>query len=67
VAPPDAREQSPEELAADQRRREQVELRRAAEAVDEDDVREHERRAEKADYLRAKLEQQADSERDAGG
>jgi hypothetical protein len=43
--------------------REEVELARAASAEEEES--QHVRRAEKADYLRQKLEERADSEREA--
>jgi hypothetical protein len=36
---------------------------RAKSAVDEDEVEQHERRADKARYLREKLEERAESER----
>jgi len=49
-----------------------VQARRAAEeqeladaATDAEEAAQHERRAEKAQYLREKLEQRAESERDA--
>ncbi len=54
---------APEELAADQERRERAERERAAEAVSERETRAHERRAEQAGYLREKLEEQAESDR----
>ena len=54
-----------EELRLDQLRREMDEKRRAEEAEQEDDTATHDRRAMKAEYLRAKLEQRAESERAA--
>ena len=42
--------------------REQAERERAREALDEQETREHERRAEKAGYLREKLDERAASE-----
>jgi hypothetical protein len=65
VPPPDA--QSPEELAAVQRRRERIERDLAAGAQDEREAREHGRRAAKAGYLEEKLADQAESDRQAGG
>jgi hypothetical protein len=38
-------------------------LRRAREAESEEDTKTHERRAQKSDYLREKLEERAESER----
>jgi hypothetical protein len=60
---PDGHDDSPEELAADQDRRARLERERAAEATDDREVRAHERRAEKAGYLREKLEDQVEAER----
>jgi hypothetical protein len=40
--------------------------RLAGEATEEEEFAQHERRAEKADYLREKLEERERSERDAG-
>jgi hypothetical protein len=54
-----------QELRLDQLRREEAERERADEAVDPDDTDQHEARAAKAGYLRAKLEQRADAERRA--
>jgi hypothetical protein len=42
------------------------ERRLAQEATDEDEFAQHERRAEKADYLREKLEERERSEREIG-
>lgn len=55
-----------QELRVDQLRREMEEKRRAEESVDENDTATHDRRAMKAEYLRAKLEQRAEAERAAG-
>jgi hypothetical protein len=62
VAAPDRQDQTPEELAADQARRQRVEREQAADASDEHDERVHERRAEKAEYLRGKLDDQRDAD-----
>jgi len=50
-----------EQLRAIQDEREDAERRRAAEAPSPGDERAHRRRAEKAAYLREKLDEQADS------
>jgi hypothetical protein len=39
-------------------------MRRAREAESEEDTKTHERRAEKSEYLRDKLEERAESERE---
>jgi hypothetical protein len=52
-----------QELRIEQLQREATERERADAALDEDEADQHERRAEKATYLREKLEQRADSER----
>jgi hypothetical protein len=62
VPAPDGQDQTPEELAADQAARERAERERAADSRDEHDVRVHERRAEKAEYLRGKLDDQRDAD-----
>jgi hypothetical protein len=68
MPPPDDHDGTPAELAANQDERERVERERAAEATDDRDARAHERRAEKAGYLRQKLEDQVEAERpDADG
>ena len=54
------------ELRVEQIQRERVHRRAAAETPLEDDAREHDRRAERAAYLREKLEERAASEREAG-
>lgn len=54
-----------QELRIEQLRREQGERERAAEGVTPDDTEQHERRADKASYLREKLEERAEAEREA--
>ena len=54
-----------EELRVAQLQREQAERDRAARGTSEDDTEQHERRAEKAAYLRDKLEERARAEREA--
>jgi hypothetical protein len=56
-----------EELRLTQADRERAERRLADEAPEEQETAQHERRADKARYLREKLEQRAESEREAGG
>ena len=56
-------EHTTEELTVIQAQREAEERRRAKSAVDEDEVEQHERSADKARYLREKLEERAESER----
>ena len=51
-----------EELRADQARRESAEREMAAEAADPEEARAHARRAERAAYLREKLDEQARSQ-----
>jgi hypothetical protein len=51
-----------EELRKAQLQREVAERERAGAAVDEEELSQHERRAEKAAYLRRKLEERAESE-----
>lgn len=53
-----------EELRLEQQRREDDERTRAETTPDEDEAAQHDRRAEKARYLREKLEERAQSERD---
>jgi hypothetical protein len=52
-----------EELKIVQAGREAAEREAAEAAVDDDEFAQHERRADKARYLREKLEQRAESER----
>ncbi len=54
-----------EELRERQLERERAERRRSADAEAEEDTRTHRRRAEKAHYLRAKLEERAEAEDEA--
>ena len=53
-----------EELRSEQERRASEEARRAREAESEEETKSHARRAEKSEYLREKLEERAESERD---
>lgn len=55
-----------EELRRAQARRVREELELAQSSAEEEEESQHERRAEKADYLRQKLEERAESERQAG-
>jgi hypothetical protein len=57
-------EQETEELKKRQLQREADEQQRARSAPDEEETAQHERRADKARYLREKLEQRAASERE---
>ena len=54
-----------EELRLSQIRRETAERKEAERALSESEVEQHARRAEKADYLRRKLEERAEAERRA--
>ena len=54
-----------QELRVDQLRRERAERDQADEAPTDEAVEQHERRAEKAAYLRERLEERADAERRA--
>ena len=54
-----------QELRLEQLRREAEEREAADEGITPDDTEQHERRADKAEYLREKLEQRAESERAA--
>ena len=53
-----------QELRAKQERREAEERESARETESEDATEQHERRAEKAEYLKKKLEERAASERE---
>lgn len=55
-----------EELKIIQVEREAAEREQAESALDEDEAAQHERRAEKARYLKEKLEDRAESERRLG-
>jgi hypothetical protein len=57
---------STEELRAEQLERERAEREHAERTELEDDTWQHERRADKAAYLREKLEERADAERRTG-
>jgi hypothetical protein len=52
-----------QELRLEQTRREALEREEAEESPSEDEAEQHGRRAEKADYLKKKLEERAESER----
>ncbi|MDQ3934075.1 MAG: hypothetical protein M3340_05525 [Actinomycetota bacterium] len=54
-----------QELRLEQLQRERVEREAAAEGATPDDAEQHERRAERAGYLREKLEERAEAEREA--
>ena len=54
------------EMRLVQSRREAEEEELARSAADEEETAQHERRADKARYLKEKLEQRAESEREAG-
>jgi hypothetical protein len=54
-----------QELRVEQLNRAIEEKQRAERAEDENDTAQHDRRATKAEYLRAKLEERARAERDA--
>jgi hypothetical protein len=60
-------EHKTEELKIVQADREAAEREAAASAVDEDEVAQHARRADKARYLRQKLEEREQSERRLDG
>ena len=63
---PTSGEPDTEELRAEQLTRELQERGQAAASPLDDDTAQHERRAEKAHYLREKLAERAESERKAG-
>ncbi|MEA2459633.1 MAG: hypothetical protein QOC95_2605 [Thermoleophilaceae bacterium] len=54
-----------QELRIEQLQREQAERERAEQGVTPEDTGQHERRADKAGYLREKLEERAEAERRA--
>ncbi len=56
-----------QELRIEQLQRERAEREAATEGATPDDTEQHERRAEKAGYLREKLEERAEAEREAAG
>ena len=53
-----------EDLRSEQERKKAEEMRRAREAESEEDTKTHVRRAEKSEYLKEKLEERAESERE---
>jgi hypothetical protein len=55
-----------QELRVEQLQRERAEREAASGGVTPDDTEQHERRAEKASYLREKLEERAEAERRDG-
>ena len=55
-----------QELRLEQLKREQAEREAAEEGVTPDDTEQHERRADRASYLREKLEERARAERESG-
>ena len=55
-----------EDLRSEQEQRAAQEARRAREAESEEETKAHERRAEKSEYLRKKLDERAESEREQG-
>jgi hypothetical protein len=55
-----------QELRIEQLQREATERERASTSIEDDEAEQHERRAEKAGYLREKLEERAQAEREAG-
>ena len=59
---PDGEDPTTRELRIRQAEREEEERRQADRAPSEDETEEHERRADKAAYLREKLEERADAE-----
>ena len=60
-------EPSTEQLRAQQLRREREERDQAVTSADDTEARQHARRAEKASYLRAKLEERERSEHESDG
>jgi rRNA-processing protein FCF1 len=55
-----------QELRLEQLNREATERGRAETSIDDEEAEQHERRAEKATYLREKLEERAEAERASG-
>ena len=55
-----------QELRIEQLQRDRAEREAAEEGVTPDDTEQHERRAERASYLREKLEERARAERESG-
>ncbi len=60
-------EQDTSELKQLQQEREEAESDQAETAATDDEAAQHQRRAEKAAYLRQKLEERAESERESDG
>ncbi len=58
-------EPTTQELRIEQLQRERAEREAAAEGATPDDTEQHERRADKASYLREKLEERARAERES--
>jgi hypothetical protein len=63
-AGPEGEDPTTQELRISQARREAAERKSAGEAPTEDALEQHDRRAEKAAYLRDKLERRAEAERE---
>jgi hypothetical protein len=55
-----------QELRLEQERKEEEEREEERRSTTEDEAEQHERRAEKADYLKKKLEERAEAERESG-
>ncbi len=55
-----------EDLRSEQEQRAAEEARRAREAKSEEETKAHQRRAQKSEYLREKLDERADAEREQG-
>ena len=53
-----------EDLRSEQERKKAEEIRRAREADSEEDTKTHVRRAERSEYLKEKLDERAESERE---
>ena len=53
-----------EDLRSEQEQKKAEEIRRAREADSEEDTKTHVRRAERSEYLKEKLEERAESERE---
>ena len=55
-----------QELRLEQQRKEEEEREEERRSTTEDEAEQHERRADKADYLKKKLEERAEAERESG-
>jgi hypothetical protein len=55
-----------QELRLEQLKREEAEREAAEEGITPDETEQHERRADRASYLREKLEERAQAERESG-